>query len=124
MHLPIISDLLDQERQNAEAVIMKKQCAMNRWLLTHAEHSATTITFMFPIRLVAGVVVSCLLMSGGLASIDYLALRQTSAIKDVEATYNNLVVPFLKDDVGVFLTPFAQMNGLEGQAPLPSYHNS
>merc|ERR1711871_1431815 len=68
VHLPIISDLLDQERQNAEAVIMKKQCAMKRWLLTHAEHSATTITFMFPIRLVAGVVVSCLLMSGGLAS--------------------------------------------------------
>ena len=92
---------------------------MGSWFLTHAEFSASSIAFMFPIRLIAGVIVSCLLMGGGLASIDFTALSVTRNIESVEQDYNEIFVPLMREELGDFLTGFSEQFGGEHL----TYHN-
>ena len=92
---------------------------MSSWLLTHADYSVSTVVFMFPIRLIAGVVVSCLLLSGGLASIDYVALSTTRTIVSIEQVYNEIFVPLMREGFGEILTGLSE--GFDG--PPLTYHN-
>ena len=67
------------------------------WFTTHADSGATTVAFMYPIRLIVGVFVSCILMTGGLASIDYTAMLATQSIESLEQSYpppvSHVIVP-------------------------------
>ena len=74
---------------------------------------------MFPIRLIAGIFVSCLLMVGALASIDFAALSVTRSIEVVEQDYNEIFVPIMREELGDLLTGFSEMFGGEQL----SYHN-
>lgn len=117
--VPVITDHLLRARQTAGARhSSRKACSMTSWLLTHAELVANP-TFMFPIRLVTGVVVSVLLMSGALASIDYSALQATRSIESIEQSYNAEFVPMMRDGLGDYLSGLSEQGGGE---PL-TYHN-
>ena len=119
MTLPIVTDWLRREKQLVGAARTSTKCSMTSWLLTHAEYSVSTAVFTFPIRLIAGVVVSWLLMSGALATIDYVALLMTRNVESIEQDYNEIFVPLMREGLGEYLTALSE--GFDG--PHLTYHN-
>jgi len=91
----VLTDFVTRTRQNLST---GETSSLSRWILTYAETSAADTAFAFPIRLVSAVVVSCLLVLGGLATIDFWALRMTRSIESIEQTYNVAVVPAMRGD--------------------------
>jgi hypothetical protein len=71
-----------------------------KWtVITHAESMSVKIAFLYPVRLLAAVTVSCLLVIGALSTIDLMAVQVEFRVREFEQMYDTVIVPFFQHGI-------------------------